>query len=172
MNKKIIAPLFLMVSMLIFIVINNKMGYFGSEDHADRVALSRNILYLLTLQLFFITLLWRKKAMGVFVKYFSSESHPLNLAIFRIVIFSSILKSLSTSNTLFFSGLSRELLYPPPGLEKIVQILPINPEIALIGKIVLTVSALLAIVGFLYAYCGSDSTPRSDLLFRNTSTFW
>jgi len=148
MNKKLLFALLSGASILLFIALNSKTGYFGSDDPVKRVTFSRDIFHLFLFLLFLTAVFIRTSLIRVFKKHFSAESHPLNLSFFRIVVFSTILKAIPAFESVFFSGLSKDLLYPPPGLEKVAHILPLNPEIALIVKNVLTISTLLAVVGF------------------------
>ena len=61
-------------------------------------------------------------------KFFSVPTHPINLAVFRIVFAITLFFQISWSKTLFYAGLPDILLYPTEGLGWLVPYLPITPE--------------------------------------------
>src|SRR3989338_1659511 len=56
--------------------------------------------------------------------YFSESSHPLNLAVFRIVLFGYLFNHLDLTSILWFSRLPAELQFPPMGTEWFLKIVP------------------------------------------------
>jgi len=146
-KKNLIASFAAMALVISFFVFNSLKGYLGSADHMDKVYLTHSFLYLMFFFLAFVAVLnWPQFASAI-KRYFSASSHPLNLAVFRIIIFSGLLDKAIKSKAVFFSGLPKELLYPPPGLENIIQYIPMNPHIAGFAGWVLAVSALMAAFG-------------------------
>src|SRR5947209_17367140 len=80
--------------------------------------------------------------------FFIATSAPVNLAIFRIVLFTVVLFSFSIHNVAWFGSLSPGLRFPPTGLNFILSRIPINETVAWYAAIALTVASLACIVGF------------------------
>lgn len=83
-----------------------------------------------------------------FVKdFFTADTDPTNLAIFRIVFFLLLASSFSVSNIVWFSSIPAELRFPPQGLAWLTQILPINPTWAWIASVLLLICCITAALG-------------------------
>ena len=59
--------------------------------------------------------------------FFSEPTHPVNLAIFRIVLFAAIIGYLDVAQVVQFSGFPPDLRVAPFGLGWILNSIPINP---------------------------------------------
>lgn len=91
-------------------------------------------------------LFWRRAPR--FVKeFFGAVSAPLNLAIFRIVLFVFVLLSFSVHNTAWYGSLPHELRFPPPGLYLVLEHLPLNEDLAWFASLLLVIFCLTSIVG-------------------------
>lgn len=91
-------------------------------------------------------LLWRR-APRFIREFFVATTSPVNLAIFRVVLFTVVLFSFSIHNVTWFAGLPKELLFPPVGLGGVLKYIPINETLAWYAAVGLTISCLLAIAG-------------------------
>jgi predicted DCC family thiol-disulfide oxidoreductase YuxK len=74
-------------------------------------------------------------------------THPLNVAIVRVLVFADCLYQLDWEQTLWFSRLPRQLLFPPNSLAPIVKYLPISPELATVAALVFGVGCVLGLIG-------------------------
>lgn len=81
-------------------------------------------------------------------KFFTSDTSPLNLAIFRFIFFIIVATQLEWDRLLFLSEMPQELRFPPPGLGWLVPWLPIDPTLTKITGSLLIFTSLLAAVGF------------------------
>ena len=84
--------------------------------------------------------------------FWYAVTHPMNLAIYRVVLFATILFNLDNDSgytqILFFAGLPKDLMIPPTGMEFILPWLPINPDIAWWALTLMNVFCVTAILGF------------------------
>ena len=81
-------------------------------------------------------------------RYFNEPSHPVNLAVFRIVFFPSLaLFALSESRALEYSALPRDFLVPPFLLSGVLEVLPIDPQLAFWTMAALVAACVLATLG-------------------------
>jgi hypothetical protein len=86
-----------------------------------------------------------RRAIGEFL---SAETHPVNLAVFRIVMFTTLLFSIDVSELCWFGSLPPELRFPPVGLGVLVRYLP--PELpwvrpACVAFLILSLSGLVGL---------------------------
>ena len=93
-----------------------------------------------------LALLWRR-APRFIREFFLAATSPVNLAIFRVVLFTAVLFSFSIHNVTWFAGLPKELLFPPAGLGGVLNYVPINETVAWYAAVGLTISCVFAIVG-------------------------
>jgi len=82
--------------------------------------------------------------------FFTEEGDPVNLAIFRIVFFVTILGMYASGpSVLWFSSLPRQLLIAPVGMGWLLPFLPINQTIAYIASVLFIVCCCAGLLGFL-----------------------
>lgn len=77
----------------------------------------------------------------------NAPSHPINLAVFRIAVFFSLLLTLDGSPAVLYSRLPTEYLLLPEGLPRILPVFYLNPLWVGTAKVVLTVCCLTGMVG-------------------------
>ena len=118
---------------------------------AERVLLSRALFCAIVLALVvfgvrhpdFVRTTWRR--------FWYAIGHPLNLAVYRIVLFATIFWDLDGDYPLdqlvFFSQLPTDLRFAPRGLELITPHLPTSPELAVASYVVVQVFAFTAMMG-------------------------
>ncbi len=81
-------------------------------------------------------------------RYFNETSHPVNLAVFRIVFFPSLIVfTLLEARPIEYSSLPRDFLVPPFLLSGVLSVLPINPELAAWTMLAFIVACALATLG-------------------------
>jgi predicted DCC family thiol-disulfide oxidoreductase YuxK len=87
------------------------------------------------------------RARTTFRNFFSEEDSPFNLAIFRIVLFSWMICNFNREHVLWFSGLPREIMFPPVGSKAMLSVLPVNPQWAAAASTLFIIFCFLALVG-------------------------
>ncbi len=122
------------------------MGF--TLSHQDGVYIARGLIFIAGIVLYVLGMMNSGKLLKIFGSYFSAVAHPINLAIFRIILFQYLWDKSNSSITIFFSGLPKELLYPPLGLEQIARALPIEPGLVSTIGFILGLSAFMAMIGF------------------------
>ncbi|HTR80619.1 MAG TPA: HTTM domain-containing protein [Bacteroidota bacterium] len=80
--------------------------------------------------------------------FFSEVSHPINLAIFRVVLFSAVLFYCDIPQVIQFSGFPSALRVAPFGLGWLLTIVPINPAWALALSCIFILACVSGLVGF------------------------
>ncbi|MGF1935296.1 MAG: DCC1-like thiol-disulfide oxidoreductase family protein [Nostoc sp. ChiQUE02] len=111
-----------------------------------RILLSRVIFIAICLQLLVLGVQKRHFVVKKIREFFTGTTYPINLAIFRILLFESIF-SLDLSQIVWFSELPKELLFPPIGSGWLINIIPINATIAQIGTLLLKIFSFTAMIG-------------------------
>jgi predicted DCC family thiol-disulfide oxidoreductase YuxK len=91
-------------------------------------------------------LFWRR-APRFIKEFFGAVSAPLNLAIFRIVLFVVVFFSFSVHNIAWYGSIPQELRFPPPGLYLVLQHLPLNEDLAWYTSLLLVIFCLTSIAG-------------------------
>lgn len=106
----------------------------------------------LTAGLFAVVLSRWDRTVALMKRAWLAVSHPMNLAIYRIVLFATILFNLDNDSGYeqikFFAGLPRELFHPPTGMEHILPWLPINPTLAVWTLTLMYFFSFTAMIGF------------------------
>ncbi|MBW4617249.1 MAG: DUF393 domain-containing protein [Desmonostoc vinosum HA7617-LM4] len=136
-----IAILWPLVIWLIYFLFPNQI--------ATRLKLSRAILIGICIQLLIFAFQRRRYFFKTIREFFTEETYPINLAIFRIVLFQSLFVQVnsSVSKILWFSQVPSDLLFPPLGLGWIIYLIPINATIAQITALLLKICSFTAMIG-------------------------
>lgn len=82
-----------------------------------------------------------------FSSFFLHPSHPVNLTIFRIILFLVLIRYVP-QNLIVASGLPADLRYPPPGYESFFSAIPINPSVAHFMLELFLCFCVLGLIGF------------------------
>ena len=88
----------------------------------------------------------------------NTPSHPLNLAAFRIAVFSGILWLLFDSEIVLYSRLPADYLLPPLGLTEILPYVPINPTLVASAKAALTIVCVTGLLGLFSRFSALAAT--------------
>lgn len=132
-----------------FFIFRGLQGHlFSDPGHTAMVSITRALLLIIGVQLYILCMLYFDEFKKRVVSYLSKPAHPINLALFRILIFACMLQSSISFKPYIFASLPQELMYPPPGLIKISQFLPLNDQSIFICGVLFGTSAFLAMIGF------------------------
>ena len=112
-----------------------------------RLLLSRVTLVGLAVHLLAVLFVWRRKALTILKKFFTAETHPLNLAIFRIVFFWTFLNETELAKVSWFSQLPPELRTAPWGMHWVIGWLPIGESSVAICKSLLLLFCFTGMIG-------------------------
>jgi hypothetical protein len=81
-------------------------------------------------------------------KFFSEVTHPINLGIFRIVLFATLIIYVDIPQVVQFSRFPVELRVAPFGIGWLINILPINPAWATVASYLFIVACVSGVLGF------------------------
>ncbi|MGB7946617.1 MAG: DCC1-like thiol-disulfide oxidoreductase family protein, partial [Candidatus Binatia bacterium] len=138
----------------VFILVGGALYFtFGSrfvESAHGRLFLSRIFVICLALYGIFLFIVLRDYFFPVVKEFFSATAAPINLAVFRIIVFSILFLRVSGSfnRIIWYSQVPPEFRIAPVGLKWILDFLPINETWATVACIMLLVFSLTAMVGF------------------------
>ncbi len=80
--------------------------------------------------------------------FFSEATHPINLGIFRIVLFAALIIYVDIPQVVQFSRFPVELRVAPFGIGWLINILPINPAWATVASYLFIVVCVSGVLGF------------------------
>jgi len=114
-----------------------------------RIQISRFILIGIFTQLFILGFQKRSFLLKTIREYFSGKTYPINLAIFRIVLFGTILGEViyNFSRVVWLSEFPQELLFLPLGTRFLFSFIPINATVAQIAGWLLMICSFTAMIG-------------------------
>lgn len=113
----------------------------------DVLLFHRTILTGIALLLLALAFRWRHQIQRIIVNYFTEATHPVNLAIFRIVLFGTLIAFVDIPEAVWFSELPEELRFLPKGFGWVFNYLPINPTLVQVTGILLIVFSFTAMIG-------------------------
>jgi len=113
----------------------------------SRLVVSRIFLICLATALIAVAFVRRRKTRSIIVDFFAATTSPINLAVFRIVVFWTLLHSCHDSRVVWFSEIPAELRVAPIGLEWLPDYLPINRRWATFACMLLRVFSFTAMIG-------------------------
>src|SRR5262245_38123758 len=106
-------------------------GYPRDLDHyfeMGRVLWSRLALACMGVALLVVGVLVRREAVAFLRAFFTKSTYPVNLALFRIVLFWTLFQEVDVSNIVFFSQLPSDLRFAPSGFGWLLNSVPL-PEV-------------------------------------------
>jgi predicted DCC family thiol-disulfide oxidoreductase YuxK len=119
-------------------------GAGGDYRHADLV--HRLLPLAVIVAVFFMLLPWCSMIWMLLREYFDAATAPLNLAVFRIVLFTALYPR-NPHLIIALSRLPKAALIPPFGWRPILAVLPITPALAQAGVTGLAFCCCLGIIG-------------------------
>ena len=119
-----------------------------------------------------------RAAAAPLVGYFTEPTHPLNLAVVRVVIFGACLAQFNWNQLIWFSGLPRVLLFPPHSLAWLVPYVPITPQLATAASVLFIGGCVLGCIGLFTRWAAltvvisglvtANAVPDGAILERQT----
>jgi hypothetical protein len=91
--------------------------------------------------------IYRSRTRAILREFFLEPIGPLNLAFFRIVLFSVLCIALARSHAVEFARLPAEFLVPPAGAKLLVELIPPTPSSAQLAQVLALASSSLALIG-------------------------
>ena len=91
--------------------------------------------------------LLRRRVVNLLKTFFTSATWPLNLALFRIVVFCGIFREVHVASIVSFSRMPAGLRVAPWGMGRILGHLPIGPRCALIAALLVLTFSLTGLIG-------------------------
>ena len=88
------------------------------------------------------------RARRAITAWFAAETHPANLAVVRIAVFSILHERLKAGGFRRYARLPEDLRIPPPGWDAILQVLPFDEATVKLAQIAGVALSFLALVGF------------------------
>ena len=122
----------------------------GTVEHyftLSELLYSRFLVVCIAIQLTIIAVLKSRALLDKTYRFFTAETHPLNLAVFRIVLFYMIFESVDISSVTWFSQIPAELRVAPVGLGWMVEYMPVNPLWAHVSSMLLLACSFTAMIG-------------------------
>lgn len=126
-----------------FIQIKKNYVPFGQS----RAIFFRILIISITIQLIIAISLLYHKTRWIINGFFTATTHPINLAVFRIVLFFTLFISVDALRVTWFSQLPPELQFMPMGLGWLPHYLPINETWAIISSILFRVFCFMGMIG-------------------------
>lgn len=84
---------------------------------------------------------------------FAPTDSAINLAVFRVAVFCTLLCSKDLRDSLWYSSLPAQLLTPPTELKQFLQIIPISPTVDGVAIAIMVVACCGAIIGLRARLC-------------------
>lgn len=116
-------------------------------DDVGRLIVSRIIVILIGLELMMVAGVKYRALLRIVKEFFSAVTHPINLAVFRIVLFYYVYSLVDVSTIFAFSKIPAELRVAPFGMGWLLDFLPINPTWAQSSAELLVICSFTAMIG-------------------------
>jgi hypothetical protein len=119
-----------------------------SQHVERRLFFSRAALIVIAAELVILVVLQRRRVLLAVKNFFTTTSHPLNLAIFRMAVFWAIFNEVQLGSIVSFSRMPAGLQFAPWGMSALLPRLPIDATWATIAGLLLLVFSTTGFVGF------------------------
>jgi predicted DCC family thiol-disulfide oxidoreductase YuxK len=113
----------------------------------DRLTLSRMLLVFIAAGLVIAAILHRRRTRSIITEFFTASAAPINLAVFRVVVFGTLALSCKVSHVVWLAELPLELRFPPVGVQWLAGVIPISAAWVTAACTLLRVSAAAAMIG-------------------------
>jgi predicted DCC family thiol-disulfide oxidoreductase YuxK len=115
----------------------------------SRIIFSRALVICVGIYLIVVVSILYRHVLSYMQEFFTAATHPLNLTVFRVVFFSTLLPNArDLQQVSWFSQLPPELQFPPHGLGWLLALLSIHGTWAKISSYLLIVVCYTGIIGF------------------------
>jgi len=122
----------------------------GTLEHyltLGRLLFSRILFLCILAQLTLMAAVMHRHTTRILKEFFFAATHPLNLAVFRVVLFYIILNSVDIPTVVWFSQIPAELRVAPIGVQWLIDYLPINPTWATTASVLLIIASFTGMIG-------------------------
>src|SRR6266446_439128 len=127
-----------------------------------RLLYSRVLLICIAIYLIVVAGLKYRSLVRTGCEFFSAATHPINLAIFRVVLFYMIFNQVDVSNVTWFSQIPAELRVAPQGLGWLIaDYLPINATYVKLAAQLLLLCSFTAMIGLFTRFSALLTTVLS-----------
>ncbi|PZD74104.1 hypothetical protein C1752_01217 [Acaryochloris thomasi RCC1774] len=109
--------------------------------------LSRSSLGVIAILLVLLAIRNRERVDRIVNNFFTESTHPLNLAIFRITVFLTLIKFVDISSTVWFSQMPEQLQFLPGNLGWLFNYLPIDASTARLTSSLMLVFCFTGAIG-------------------------
>ncbi|MGB7290851.1 MAG: hypothetical protein WBD99_01595 [Thermodesulfobacteriota bacterium] len=110
-------------------------------------ALIRIVIIIDTLSLVLVASLLNPRIRRIIKSFFTEKTHPVNLAVFRIVLFLTVINTVDVSDVIWFSEFPKELLFAPTGLEWLFNYIPVNETWARVSSVLFLFFCFTGMIG-------------------------
>jgi predicted DCC family thiol-disulfide oxidoreductase YuxK len=97
--------------------------------------LIRIVIIIDTLSLILVASLLNPRIRRIIKAFFTEKTHPINLAVFRIVLFLTVVTTAAVSDVIWFSEFPKELLFAPTGLGWLLNYIPLDETWARVSSL-------------------------------------
>jgi len=110
-------------------------------------ALTRIVIIINALSLILVASLLNSRTRRIVKSFFTEKTHPVNLAVFRIVLFLTVINTADVSDVIWFSEFPKELLFAPTGLEWLFNYIPLNETWARVSSLLFLFFCFTGMIG-------------------------
>jgi predicted DCC family thiol-disulfide oxidoreductase YuxK len=111
-------------------------------------ALNRIVIIIDALSLILVASLLNPRIRRTVKAFFTEKTHPINLAVFRIVLFLTVVTTAAESDVIWFSEFPKELLFAPTGLGWLFGYIPLNELWAKVSTLLFLLFCFTGMMGF------------------------
>lgn len=130
------------------VVAASVLGSVIMSQHVERrLFFSRAALIGIAVELAILVVLRRRRVLQILKAFFTTATHPLNLAIFRMAVFWGIFNEVQLASIVSFSRMPSGLQFAPWGMSALLPHLPIDATWATIAGVLLLVFSTTGFVG-------------------------
>ncbi len=113
----------------------------------SRLFFSHMFLLAVVVELAFVGIMFRNDMVRMVVNFFTATTSPINLAVFRMVLFAMLIQTVDIPHMVWLSQLPTELRFAPSGLKSVLPLIPITPTTVTVAGMLFYVVCCMALVG-------------------------
>ena len=131
------------------VVLGTAIGSLISYGHVSqaKLAFSHRVTIVIAAELVVFAVLLRRRTSRLLRTFFTSATHPLNLALFRIVVFCGVFSQVRLATIISFSRIPAGLRIAPWGMGTILNHLPINQRWAATAGVLVLIFSVTGLLG-------------------------
>ena len=122
----------------------------GTLEHYQtltRLLLSKITIAFIAMSLLLIAIIKHRSLQRIISEFFAASTHPINLAVFRVVLFYTIFDLVDLPSVVWFSQIPTQLQVAPYGAKWLIDYVPINVTWATTASVLLLISSFTAMIG-------------------------